>query len=62
MVVLRGPVDQLSASIVKRLGKLAGELGTAQYRGSSQVAQLCERIMTTARPMALPSINPSEPT
>lgn len=59
--VLGGPPRELSASIVTRLGKLAGQLGATKYRGSLQVADLRERIKSTAKPVAAPAADLLEP-
>ncbi|MEW1655705.1 XRE family transcriptional regulator [Streptomyces sp. NPDC093707] len=59
--VLNSGPEQLSASIHHRLGALARELGTAQYRGAPRIAQLRERIMTAASPSALPAADRPEP-
>ncbi|MFE9570377.1 helix-turn-helix domain-containing protein [Streptomyces sp. NPDC006692] len=59
--VLDGESGQLSASILTRLDALGRELGASQYRGSSQVTQLRERIKSTAVPASLPDTEPSEP-
>ncbi|MEV0371208.1 hypothetical protein AB0I10_15485 [Streptomyces sp. NPDC050636] len=53
--VLGSGPEQLSASILTRLEALAGELGAAQYRGSSRIAHLRERITSAATPVPLPA-------
>jgi hypothetical protein len=60
-LVLDGGSGQLSASILARLDAVGRELGAPQYRGSSQVTQLRERIKSTATPAALPVADLSEP-
>ncbi|WP_432146715.1 XRE family transcriptional regulator [Streptomyces sp. bgisy084] len=59
--VLDSGPGQLSASILNRLGALAGELGAAQYRGSPGIAHLRERIVNAAMPAALSAADSSEP-
>lgn len=60
-VVLDSGPGQLSASILNRLGALAGELGAPQYRGSPQIAHLRERIVNAAMPAAVSAADSSEP-
>lgn len=59
--VLDSPPALLSASIRRRLNGLANDLAATQYRGSSHVAYLRERIQHTARSTALPANDPPEP-
>ncbi|MEX2969533.1 XRE family transcriptional regulator [Streptomyces sp. C184] len=60
-VVLDFGPAQLSASILNRLGAVAGELGAAQYRGSPRIAHLRERILSATKPAALPAADSTEP-
>ncbi|WP_414166934.1 helix-turn-helix domain-containing protein [Streptoverticillium reticulum] len=59
--VLDSPPALLSASIRRRLSGLADDLAATQYRGSSRVAHLRERIKSTAASTALPANDPPEP-
>ncbi|MFI9724521.1 helix-turn-helix domain-containing protein [Streptomyces sp. NPDC052396] len=59
--VLDSPPPLLSASIRRRLSSLGNDLTAAQYRGSSHVAHLRDRIKSTDTSTALPANNSPEP-
>ncbi|AZQ72601.1 MULTISPECIES: helix-turn-helix domain-containing protein [Streptomyces] len=59
--VLDSPGGLLSASILRRLSALSGELGAQQYRGSPRVAELRERIHSTTTSTASPPHEAPEP-
>jgi hypothetical protein len=56
--VLDAPPASRSASIARRLGDLAGELGAPEYRGSAHVAHLREQLTEAAMQPALPAAFP----
>jgi hypothetical protein len=53
--VLDAPPETRLASIARRLGDLAGELGAPEYRGSAHVAHLREQLTEAAMQSALPA-------
>ncbi|MER6152193.1 helix-turn-helix transcriptional regulator [Streptomyces hirsutus] len=70
--VLDAPPERLSASIVRRLTALGGELSGPQYGGAVQAAHLRERLqymaalvaspaLTTSKVWVVPPVNSSEP-
>lgn len=58
--VLDSPPERMSASIVRRLTALGGELSRAQYGGAVRAAHLRERLQHTAVLAASPAARPPE--